>query len=44
MREAVLQFQEGDVELMECPVCLEATGEADIALTPFCCAQDVSFF
>ena len=34
MREAVLQFQEGEVELMECPVCLEATGEADIALTP----------
>ena len=34
MREAVLQFQEGEVELMECPVCLEATGETDIALTP----------
>mmetsp|Transcript_32798 Transcript_32798/g.68981 ORF Transcript_32798/g.68981 Transcript_32798/m.68981 type:complete len:1630 (-) Transcript_32798:512-5401(-) len=34
MREAVLQFQEGEVELMECPVCLEATGEKDIALTP----------
>ena len=36
MREAVLQFQEGQVELMECPVCLEATGEKDIALTPWC--------
>lgn len=34
MRDAVLQFQEGEVELMECPVCLEATGENDIALTP----------
>ncbi|KAL7531410.1 hypothetical protein ACHAXR_004022, partial [Thalassiosira sp. AJA248-18] len=34
MREAVLQFQEGEIELMECPVCLEATGERDIALTP----------
>lgn len=35
MREAVLQFQECEVELMECPVCLEATGEKDIALTPW---------
>lgn len=34
MRAAVLQFQEGEVELMECPVCLEATGECDIAITP----------
>jgi len=34
MREAVLQFQECEGELLECPVCLEATGEKDIAITP----------
>lgn len=34
MRETVLSFQEGEVELMECPICLEATGERDVALTP----------
>jgi SNF2 family DNA or RNA helicase len=34
MREAVLQFHEGEIELMECPICFEATGEKDIALTP----------
>jgi hypothetical protein len=34
MREAVLQFHEGEIDLLECPVCLEPTGEADIALTP----------
>ena len=27
-------MQQGEVELMECPICLEATGEQDIALTP----------
>lgn len=34
MREAVLQFQEGEIEMMECPICLEPTGEKNIALTP----------
>jgi SNF2 family DNA or RNA helicase len=34
MREIVLQFHEGEVEHAECPVCLEATVEKDIALTP----------
>ena len=34
MRESVLLFHEGEVELIECPVCLEATAENDIALTP----------
>lgn len=34
MREAVLQYQDGLLELLECPICLEPTGEADIALTP----------
>lgn len=34
MRDAVLEIQEGEIELMECPVCLEATGEQDIAITP----------
>jgi SNF2 family DNA or RNA helicase len=34
MREIILEFHEGEVEYMECPICLEATGEKDIALTP----------
>ena len=34
MREAILQFHDGEIDLMECPVCLEPTGECDIALTP----------
>ena len=38
MRESVLLFHEGEVELIECPVCLEATAEKDIALTP--CAHN----
>ena len=38
MRESVLLFHEGEVEFIECPVCLEATAEKDIALTP--CAHN----
>jgi SNF2 family DNA or RNA helicase len=34
MRDIVLLFHEGEMEHAECPVCLEATGEKDIALTP----------
>lgn len=34
MREIVLQLHEGEVDMIECPVCLEATSERDIALTP----------
>jgi len=34
MRETILMFHEGKIDLMECPVCLEPTGEKDIALTP----------
>ena len=34
MRDVVLLFHEGELEHTECPVCLEATGEKDIALTP----------
>lgn len=34
MRETVLEFHEGHIELMECPICLEPTSEEDIALTP----------
>ena len=35
MRGVVLQFQHGESELLECPVCLEVVGECDIAL-PAC--------
>jgi DNA repair protein RAD5 len=34
MRKVALQFQEGEIELMECPVCLEPVGEVEVALTP----------
>lgn len=34
MRDTVLLFHEGVLENIECPVCLEPTGEKDIALTP----------
>lgn len=34
MREAVLQLQEGEIEYIECPICLEPTTEKDLALTP----------
>ena len=34
MRATVLEFHEGQIELMECPICLEPTSEEDIALTP----------
>ena len=34
MRTMILKFQEGEIELMECPVCLEPVGEVNIAMTP----------
>lgn len=34
MRAAVMRFQGNHEELMECPVCLEPVGEAEISLTP----------
>ena len=34
MRQAVLLFHNDPGSMMECPVCLEPTGECDIALTP----------
>jgi len=34
MREAVVAIQEGEIEYLECPVCLDPIEEKDIALTP----------
>ena len=42
MSLAVLELQEGEVEYIECPVCLDAVGERDLALTP--CAHKVKRF
>ena len=34
MREAVMSIQEGEIEYLECPICLDPIEEQDIALTP----------
>ncbi|KAL7550676.1 hypothetical protein ACHAWF_013896 [Thalassiosira exigua] len=34
MREAVMELQSSEIEFTECPICLDATSEQDIALTP----------
>lgn len=34
VRHVVRQFQEAEIELMECPVCLEPFDETQAALTP----------
>lgn len=34
VRQIVLQFQEGEIEFLECPVCLEPAGEVEVAITP----------
>lgn len=34
MREAVMSIQEGEIDYVECPICLDPIEEQDIALTP----------
>ena len=34
MRESILSIQEGEIEYLECPICLEPIEEKEIALTP----------
>ena len=34
MREAVMSIQEGEIDFVECPICLDPIEEQDIALTP----------
>ncbi|KAL7541871.1 hypothetical protein ACHAXR_011300 [Thalassiosira sp. AJA248-18] len=34
MRQAVMELQSSEIEFIECPICLDATTENDLALTP----------
>lgn len=34
VRQVVMQFQEGEIELLECPVCFDPIGEAEVVITP----------